>query len=182
MAPLKQEIPVRAAAVVAALALVASVVSGRERPESAPPAPASASPPAPEVALEQMDVTALKLARALDPATGEPAPSSAFLPATNVLGQEGEAPSPEPQRTAPVRAAPHRAAPPLPFTYLGQMIDEGKTTVFVAKGEDHYGLQPGLVIDDAYKVERITDTQVTFLYVPLGVRQVMAVPSLKDVN
>ena len=75
-----------------------------------------------------------------------------------------------------------RGAPPLPFVYLGQMIDEGKTTVFVTSGEDHYGLAAGLIIDDSYKVERITETQVTFLYLPSRQRQVLAVPSLKALD
>jgi hypothetical protein len=182
MTPHKPEIPYRAVAVVIALALAASIVSGRERGESAVSAPAAPLPP-PHIS-EQIDFTTLKLARALDGAPEWLALTAEPLAARTVLRRDGDAAAPEPPRPDPSRAEPprpaaRRAAPPLPFTYLGQMLDEGRTTVFVQRGDDHYGLQPGLVIDDAYKVERITDTQVTFVYVPLGIRQVLTVPSLR---
>lgn len=184
MASLKEHVPLRTAVVVAVLVLVASIVSGRERADSTAAAPDTRA--APEANVQHMDLAGLKLARGLDAATDQPAlpgvdrPALPGVRAAAVLGRDGDIAVPEPREPAPVRpVAARREAPPLPFTYLGQMIDQGKTTVFVTRGEDHYGLQPGLVIDDAYQVERITDSQVTFVYVPLGIRQVLPVPSLK---
>lgn len=88
--------------------------------------------------------------------------------------------------TAPVSASPAQGpqaaaapvAPALPFQYMGEIIDRGKRTLFVLRGEDHYSLVPGKKIDDQYKVERITDTAVTFTYLPLGVRQNLALPAV----
>jgi hypothetical protein len=70
------------------------------------------------------------------------------------------------------------AVPALPFSYLGKMVDGDKITVFVVRGEEHYSLAAGLVIDETYKVERVTDTAVTFVFLPRGTRQVLAVPAL----
>ena len=46
------------------------------------------------------------------------------------------------------------------------------------RGADHYHVAPGQVIDRTYRVERVTETAVTFTYLPLGTRQVLAVPAL----
>lgn len=181
MAPLKRETPFRPLAVIAALALTASIVSGRERVDGATP-DASVGRTAPAETLERMDFNGLEVARALDAPADRPMlldgfPRSAAFPG---LGSDISV-SVEPRRE-PVRPTARREPPPLPFVYLGQMVDQGRTTVFVGRGEDHYDVAPGLVIDDTYKVERVTETQVTFVYVPLGTRQVLAVPSLKAVD
>src|SRR5262245_43506916 len=161
MAPVKREIPLRAAAVIAALALAASIVSGRDRDDApAPEARAARMPPAEP--LEQMDINQFKIARALETLPDLPAPLAGFTPTPAAPGDSPEVLGPEPPAGEPARPMTRRGAPPLPFIYLGQILDDGKTTVFVARGEDHYSLAPGLVIDDTYKVERVTDTQVTF--------------------
>jgi hypothetical protein len=153
----------RAALAVAALALLASVVSGREKRDLAPdPAPAArvaaaAAAPAPTV-----DFDPEKLAR---PRSQEPI-ADLFAPP----------PSAAPAAQAVAEAPP--SAPPLPFRYIAKIIDGDRTAVFLMNGEDHYNVQPGQVIDKTYKVERVTETAVTFTYLPLGTRQVLPVPAL----
>ena len=180
MVPFKRDIPYRALAVIAALALVASIVDGRERPDGVTPNGA-AVPTAPEEALERMDFNGLRAARALDAPAERPVLTASISQAAAVASPGPDISLPAQQRE-PARPAAPREPPPLPFIYLGQMVDQGKTTVFVGRGDDHYDVAPGLVIDDTYKVERVTETQVTFVYVPLGARQVLAVPSLKAID
>lgn len=160
---LTRKVSPRAALAVAALALLASVVSGREKRDLAPdPAPAArvaaaAAAPAPTV-----DFDPEKLAR---PRSQEPI-ADLFAPP----------PSAAPAAQAVAEAPP--SAPPLPFRYIAKIIDGDRTAVFLMNGEDHYNVQPGQVIDKTYKVERVTETAVTFTYLPLGTRQVLPVPAL----
>ena len=181
MAPSKRDIPFRALAVIAALALVASIVNGRERPDGAVPGAAAGGTP-PAEALERMDFEGLKVTRALEAPFDRPVLPASTAPAAAVVTPGPDVPVPMEPRREPARPAGRREPPPLPFIYLGQMVDQGKTTIFVGRGHDHYDVAPGLVIDDTYKVERVTQTQVTFVYVPLGARQVLNVPSLRAVD
>jgi hypothetical protein len=85
------------------------------------------------------------------------------------------APPPPACPTAAV-APPKPAAPPLPFTYLGQMLDEGKLQVFVARGDNSYSLSAGLTIDQ-YRVDKIADGSVTFTHLPSRTRQTLHIPT-----
>jgi len=172
---LKRGIPPRAAVAVVALVLLATIVSGREPTEAPPPAAGAGEP----VVLARLDADRLKLATRLETADRTYAPRGEVLPAYSIseTGEPALALPDEPRRTPGARRP---AAPPLPFAYLGKMIDGDKTTVFVSRGPDHYSAEPGLTIDDTYKVEQVTETAVTFVYIPSRTRQVLPVPSLKD--
>jgi hypothetical protein len=152
---LTRDIPPRAALAVIALALAATVVSGREKPdlrEEIEPARAAAQAVAFEASAPDLDPARLKRTRS------DQAVADLFA-------------SPAPDAGPP---APRASAPPLPFQYVAKIIDGGKTTIYVMHGEDHYGVQPGLVIDRNYRVEKVTETAVTFTYLPLGTRQVLS--------
>lgn len=167
-----RDIPPRAALAVVALVLFASVVTGREAPHSAVavterPRPLAVGSPADSLAdldlerlrrppKEEQVIANLFVTRAVAPP----------LPAQLVVGGGGPA--------AP--AAP--VAPPLPFRYLGKIIDGDKTAVFLARGDEHYSVETGQKIDNLYQVENVTDTAVTLTYLPLGTRQVVPVPAL----
>lgn len=161
---LSKNISPRAALAVAALALLASVVSGREKRDlSADPGPAAriAAPAPASIPVVDFDPEKLKRPRSEEPI------ADLFAP-----------PAAAPAAPAPGESAAPPAAPPLPFRYLAKIIDGDRTAVFLMNGADHYNVQPGQVIDKTYKVERITDTAVTFTYLPLGTRQVLPVPAL----
>jgi hypothetical protein len=79
----------------------------------------------------------------------------------------------------PVTPPAPPTAPPLPFAYLGQYIDGDTTSIFVAHGEEHYSLEKGAILEGRYRVENIGATEVTFVYLPLGTRQKLAIPTLK---
>lgn len=155
---LTRDIPPRAAIAVIALALLATVVSGREKPdlaEEAAPARAAAQAAAPEAAPE-LDPARLKRART------DQAIADLFASPAPAAGAEAG------------QSAPRPSAPPLPFQYVAKIIDGDSTNVYVMHGEDHYSVKPGLVIDRNYKVEKVTETAVTFTFLPLGTRQVLS--------
>lgn len=163
---LRKDIPPRAALAVVALVLFASVVTGREKPQPAPVAPSVPGPAAPgasHVAAADLDLDKLTRTRK------DEAITDLFAPARVALGavvQPEAGPPPPP------------SAPPLPFKYLGKIIDGDRTTLFVARGDEHYFAEAGETIAGLYKVEQVTSTAVTFIYLPLGTRQVLAVPAV----
>jgi hypothetical protein len=68
-------------------------------------------------------------------------------------------------------------APPLPFSYMGKMIDEasGKLVLYLSKGDVPYSVSVGDLIDGIYRVEGVTEAEVTLIYVPLNVKQVLII-------
>lgn len=70
---------------------------------------------------------------------------------------------------------PKPTAPPLPFQYLGKLVEAGETRVFL----NHQGKQliarVGDIINGTYSVEEIVGGQMTFLYQPLKEKQVLAI-------
>jgi len=74
------------------------------------------------------------------------------------------APAPAPL----VAAAP--VAPPLPFRYLGKMLNDGQVMAFVAQDSRTLLLRQGDVVAN-YQVVDITTDHMTLLYVPLNQTQ-----------
>ncbi|HEX6733648.1 MAG TPA: hypothetical protein VF096_02450, partial [Azonexus sp.] len=78
---------------------------------------------------------------------------------------EAAAPAPEP--------APE--APPLPFRYLGRVEEAGRpTVVFLARDDEVLAVHPGDSIDSAYRLIRLNDDEVYFLYRPLKIEQALS--------
>jgi len=74
---------------------------------------------------------------------------------------------------------PRPQAPRLPFTYFGQAIENGQTTVFLSRGENTYAARAGSKLDDTYRVDRIDDQVIVFTYLPLGTRQELPLGSAR---
>ena len=62
------------------------------------------------------------------------------------------------------------SAPPLPFTYMGKMQDGPVITVFVSQGGRNHVLHSGDNLA-GYRVDNITPTDITFVYLPLNEKQ-----------
>ena len=149
---------------VLALALVAIRVGdrpgGRAAAPPEPPRPESrkardasgpAAPQVPELALERL------AGRAQRETAGD---------LFNGLAAEEERRNvPPPPPPAPPRA------PPLRFTYLGKLIDQGGVTVFLTNGDRNWLVRAGDKIDGAYRVEAIGDRTMTLAYLALDIRQ-----------
>jgi len=163
-APLLRDIPPRTAAVVIALALVASVVGGAPWTSTPPPAAQADRAMVPPAALkeEPLDLEALERRKV-----------SGTVP--DLFEHRAPTP-PAPVRIAVVAPPPTPVAPPLPFRYLGRLDDGERRAVFLEEGKNVYSVAVGDMIDQRYRIERITDTAVTFRHVLLGTEQTLPIP------
>jgi len=81
---------------------------------------------------------------------------------------------PPPPPPAPPAPPPVPTAPPLPFTYLGHYEDTPTKVVILTKGERIYTVSEGEVIENTYRVERVTSGTVELIYLPLNTRQALS--------
>jgi hypothetical protein len=85
-------------------------------------------------------------------------------------------PKPVVVQTPPPPPAPPPSAPPLPFSYFGLIGNPtGSSNVFIAQGTTLLAAKPGLVIDGIYRIERVTEQEIVFTYLPLGQTQALRV-------
>jgi len=143
----------RAALAVAAVVLVAGVVAGRERPaielvqERAPRAAA--------VADDGIDLDKMRRAESS-------LPQKDPFAANAIAAVEGK-------RT--VEGKP--AAPALPFQYFGRLTENGKTEVYVMRGEELLTIAAGQKLGD-YRVDKIEQAAIRFTYLPLKTQQTLS--------
>jgi hypothetical protein len=154
----KRPLARRALAVTLVLVAAASMVAGRERPalEVVQPRSAVTAPAAGTAA--DIDLAKLERREATAPQIDPFAPRSF---------------APPPVREARVRTAEPAApsAPPLPFVYFGKVTENGKTDVFVMRDDEVIGIVAGGKIDDQYRVDAISDSSISFTYLPLKMQQ-----------
>jgi Tfp pilus assembly protein PilP len=136
--------------VVSALASV--VATGREQPSSI------VEPAAPRVDTRPVQNADIDLAK-LDERIDEGAKVDAFAP-------RNFSPVVPPQAAAKARPE----APPLPFKYLGKMVEDGKLSVFLTNGDESITVHAGERVGD-YRVDKITEAEVRFTYLPLKTKQ-----------
>lgn len=164
--PLLRDIPPRAAAVVIALASVASLVTGAPWTGTPPPAAEPEPRRANDVAAapaEPLDLEALERRKV-----------AGIVP--DLFQIRAPAP-PAPVRMAAVPAPPPTpVAPPLPFRYLGRLEDQDGRQVFLESGPNVYSAGAGDTLDQRYRVESISDAAVTFRYLPLDIEQTLTIP------
>jgi hypothetical protein len=123
--------------------------------------------PAPEVAPSARAGVAAAVAAAA-PAPAEPAPTlrERFEPqAADAFAPRNWPPPPPPP---PTPEPP--MAPPLPFKYLGKVMQEGEVMAFLGQGARTHLARAGDTLAD-YKVEEITTAEMTFVYLPLNEKQ-----------
>lgn len=161
----RRDIPIGAAIAVAALALIASVVTGREEaaaPERAPPTEKTAPSATPQ---------------------GEPLPLDRLVRqkregAIQDLFEVKQPPAPTAVVAKPA-PPPAPTAPPLPFTYLGRITKDGKVIVYLLKNQEMILAEAGQTLEGNYRLEGVSETAIDFVYLPLGTKQVLAVPAPK---
>jgi hypothetical protein len=140
---------------VAVVGALASVVMGRENPAPAVVEPVKRVDTRLQVSAD-FDLTKL------EERMNEGAKVDAFAP-------RNFSPVIPPQ--AQVKAAAARPeAPPLPFRYLGKMVEDGNTKIFLANGEESITASPGQRIGD-YRIDKITEAEVRITYLPLKQQQ-----------
>jgi len=143
----------RIAVAVAAVVLVAGVVAGRERPSLEI---MQARPPAAQAAADGIDLDKLRRGEASVP-QNDPFSRKSFAPAASV-------------EKKPVETKP--TAPPLPFQYFGRLTENGKTEVYVMRGDELISIAAGEKLGD-YRVDKVSESSIAFTYLPLKTKQTL---------
>lgn len=81
-------------------------------------------------------------------------------------------PPPPPSRPVP---PPPPMAPPLPFTYVGKLVEEGKTTVFLATPDRNFMVREGDIINGTYRVDQLKAPVMILTYLPLNLKQTLQI-------
>ncbi|MGH8332173.1 MAG: hypothetical protein ACRES0_17360 [Pseudomonas sp.] len=81
----------------------------------------------------------------------------------------------QPVNLTPVVQVP--TAPPMPFQFIGKLNDRSDLQVFLQNGEKIYVVRKGDVIDDTWRIEGISDVELSFIYLPLHLSQTLSVGS-----
>jgi hypothetical protein len=93
-------------------------------------------------------------------------------PAPKAVAKVPVAPAVLPAASPPPPVAPAApSAPPLPFTYIGRLLSEEANAVFLALGERNLVVHEGEIIESTYRVEKFSETRLTFTHLPSGVQQ-----------
>ena len=137
-----------------------------EQPAAQAPRPERTFRDAPPEAAPAETVLEVRLDRLLK----RTAPS----PAGDPFQAQSWQPPPEEQAIRRNVPRPRPEAPPLPFAYLGKLVDEATTTVFLAKQDRNYIVRAGDTIEGTYLVEKIGDEALVLVYLPLKAKQTLA--------
>jgi len=70
----------------------------------------------------------------------------------------------------------------MPYRYAGKLVQGGRQSVLLAKGDMVFPINEGETLDGAYRVESIGETQVTLMYLPLAREERIAVDSSLPVS
>lgn len=178
--PLRISRPWLAPVVIAALVLAWFVVPDAPRlvgpgpdvePPAAPPVAAGPVPAAPDSA-----PAAPKAPPAPDGSAAGPAPAAAeaapVAAVTDIFGVRTWEPPPPPPDANP----PPPQAPPLPFKFLGRIVEPGRAVAFLlADGARVHVVGVGDRIGGDYRIEKYENGQLLIRYRPMNLRQALAV-------
>jgi len=82
----------------------------------------------------------------------------------------------QPVITTPVVAAAP-TAPALPFQFIGRIGDRDDLQIFLQSGEKLYVVRQGDVIEDTYRLDRVSANELDLVYLPLHQSQTLSVGS-----
>lgn len=165
----------RMPALVVAMLVIATLLvwdSGKPTDEPALPIKPDVPLTSPEVAARD---ASMSTARRSAPGDLKLRPRNGFIgsgkdtdPRNRLFAAHSWTPPPTPKAPEPV-AQP--TAPPLPLTYLGKQMRDGRASVFLAWGERTFIVEPGTQLDTTYRVEAIEPNRVRLTYLPLNQTQ-----------
>lgn len=78
-----------------------------------------------------------------------------------------------PSSTASNVPPPPPSAPPLPFAFIGRMIDGNEVTLFLSRNGQQYVVRKNERLDDTYRIEEITSTEATITHLPTNTQQTL---------
>lgn len=118
------------------------------------------------VQLERLEARQRALDEGADGAGGGPRPPRPAL--FEIVAWQPPAPK------APPPPPPKPVAPPFPYAYLGGLSEEGVRTSFFSRGNRVIAVKAGDTVDAAYRIEQMTEQQMTLTYLPLDQAMVLA--------
>lgn len=68
---------------------------------------------------------------------------------------------------------PPPSAPPMPFTFVGRMVDGNEVTLFLLRNGQQYTVKKGETLDATYRVDEITSTEAALTHIPTNTRQAL---------
>lgn len=142
-------------------------VRAEHRPEAKKPEPAEREPINPEpgkTGPQHADISGLQLDKLKRAAAPNHKKEPELFPAKSWYI------APPEQKPAPL-APP--AAPPLPFSYMGKLMEDGKPVVFLNIRERNFIVKEGDIVAGNYRVEKIQPQMVTMTYLPLNMQQTL---------
>lgn len=122
----------------------------------------SAESGVPQVHLDKLDVRNI----------GEASKDPFAVPHPKVKKQAKRKRAPVVVARTPPPAPP--GAPPLPFRYMGKLVDGDDVSVFLTHGSRNLVVHAGETIDSKYRVDRIGESVMTLTYLPLNQQQTLA--------
>ncbi|MBX9792743.1 MAG: hypothetical protein K2Y02_00445, partial [Burkholderiaceae bacterium] len=72
------------------------------------------------------------------------------------------------QAAAAAPPPPQPVAPPFPYAYLGGLLEDGVRTTFFTQGDRVLPVKAGDTVDAVYRVDQMTEKQMTLTYLPLN--------------
>lgn len=84
-------------------------------------------------------------------------------------------PEEESRKNAPPSPPPAPQAPPLPFAYLGKLVEGGRVAVFLTQGDRNHVVRAGDTLEGAWRVDDISEHTLSLTYLPLGQQRSLAV-------
>lgn len=80
---------------------------------------------------------------------------------------------PPPPPPPPAIPPPKPQAPPFTYTYMGGLSEDGKRINFFSKGERVLSVKSGDTVDGAFRIDEISETQMTMTYLPLNEKVIL---------
>lgn len=81
--------------------------------------------------------------------------------------------TPPPQQPVSSLPPPPPSAPSLPFAFIGRMIDGNDVILFLSKNGRQYTVKANDLLDDTYRVDKITDNNAVLTYLPMNIQQTL---------
>lgn len=83
------------------------------------------------------------------------------------------------QAAAAAPPPPQPVAPPFPYAYLGGLLEDGVRTTFFTQGDRVLPVKAGDTVDAVYRVDQMTEKQMTLTYLPLNQSLTLALGSAR---
>jgi len=83
------------------------------------------------------------------------------------------APSPLPAAAKVPEGAP--SAPPLPFKFIGMIVEDDRVSALVSFQGKDLTIRSGDQIDSNYRVEKVANGEIQFIYLPLQMQQTLSI-------